>query len=76
VFDDADYEQTLDLIDSTSQYALTGAMYVPSHSLLEFLCYILETALPLIEGPSCSRQTNSVTLLETSTTTKSVPEPL
>jgi len=29
VFEDDDYEKTLDLIDSTTQYALTGAMYVP-----------------------------------------------
>jgi 1-pyrroline-5-carboxylate dehydrogenase len=26
VYDDADYEKTLELIDSTSPYALTGAM--------------------------------------------------
>ena len=26
VYDDADYEKTLDLIDTTSQYGLTGAM--------------------------------------------------
>lgn len=26
VYNDSDYEKTLDLIDTTSQYALTGAM--------------------------------------------------
>lgn len=26
VYQDGDFEQTLDLIDNTSQYALTGAM--------------------------------------------------
>jgi hypothetical protein len=31
VFDDADYDKTLEVIDSTSQYALTGSMYL--HSL-------------------------------------------
>jgi len=30
VYDDADFGKTLDLIDTTSEYALTGAMYVPS----------------------------------------------
>lgn len=30
VFDDADFDQTLDLINTTSDYALTGAMCVPS----------------------------------------------
>jgi hypothetical protein len=30
VYEDADYEKTLELIDSTSEYALTGAMYVPA----------------------------------------------
>jgi 1-pyrroline-5-carboxylate dehydrogenase len=27
VFEDADYEKTLDLIDTTTEYALTGSMY-------------------------------------------------
>ena len=27
VYEDADFEKTLDLIDTTSPYALTGAMY-------------------------------------------------
>lgn len=30
MYDDADYDQTLDFINTTSEYALTGAMYVPS----------------------------------------------
>lgn len=30
VFDDADFDQTLDLINTTSEYALTGAMCVLS----------------------------------------------
>jgi hypothetical protein len=33
VFEDSEYEQTLKLIDSTSQYALTGAMYVGLFSI-------------------------------------------
>ncbi len=28
VFEDADYEKTIELIDETSEYGLTGAMYV------------------------------------------------
>lgn len=28
VFEDADYEKTLELIDTTTEYALTGSMYV------------------------------------------------
>ena len=31
VYDDNDFEKTLDLVDSTSQYALTGSMCVESH---------------------------------------------
>lgn len=30
MYDDADYDQTLDFINTTSEYALTGAMCVPS----------------------------------------------
>ena len=28
VYEDKDFDKTLDLIDTTSEYALTGAMYV------------------------------------------------
>jgi len=28
VYDDADFDKTLELIDTSSDYALTGAMYV------------------------------------------------
>ena len=28
VYDDADFDETLELIDTSSDYALTGAMYV------------------------------------------------
>jgi hypothetical protein len=28
VYDDAEFDTTLDLINTTSEYALTGAMYV------------------------------------------------
>ena len=37
VYEDADYEKTLDLIDTTTGYALTGSMYVPSLATL-LLC--------------------------------------
>ena len=33
VYEDEDYEKTLDLIDNTTDYALTGAMYVPGRLL-------------------------------------------
>ena len=36
VYEDADFEKTLDLIDTTSPYALTGAMYA-SHIPYTFL---------------------------------------
>jgi 1-pyrroline-5-carboxylate dehydrogenase len=34
VYDDADFDKTLDLINTTSEYALTGAMYVSGSSSL------------------------------------------
>ena len=37
VYEDADYEKTLDLIDTTTGYALTGSMYVSSLAAL-ILC--------------------------------------
>jgi 1-pyrroline-5-carboxylate dehydrogenase len=42
VYDDADFDKTLDLINTTSEYALTGAMYVSGsssfvHSLSPFI---------------------------------------
>lgn len=39
VFDDANWEKTLDDVDSTSQYGLTGSMYV----LLIFFPYSIGT---------------------------------
>lgn len=29
VYEDVEFDKTLDLINTTSEYALTGAMYVP-----------------------------------------------
>jgi len=34
VYNDADYEKTLDLVDSTSQYALTGAIFASDRKVL------------------------------------------
>jgi len=36
VYEDEDYEKTLDLIDNTTAYALTGAMYVPGPFVVGF----------------------------------------
>ena len=42
VYDDADYEKTLDLIDSSTEYALTGSMLVFS---LPVLSHQLNTSI-------------------------------
>jgi 1-pyrroline-5-carboxylate dehydrogenase len=46
VYDDADFDKTLDLVNTTSEYALTGAMYVSNSSSLcvHLISYLL--ALP------------------------------
>lgn len=64
VFEDEDYEKTLELIDQTTQYALTGAMCVQfsfmSFILMEHIPYhYFDTAsLPLVQ-PSLRQPTNS-----------------
>ena len=48
VYDDVDWEKTLELIDTTSQYGLTGSMYV--HSTLTVLTRRL-TGRQILTGP-------------------------
>lgn len=44
VFDDAEYDQTLDLVDSTSPYALTGAIFARDRYVVERTNYRLRHA--------------------------------
>jgi hypothetical protein len=81
VFEDEDFEKTLDLIDNTTEYALTGAMSVsrlPSfpvyHSFLNFLIiYLLpstSTVFPQTAKRSSQQPTACATPPETCTTTR------
>jgi len=38
VYEDADFDDTLELIDMTTEYALTGAMYVSVDSFIDIPC--------------------------------------
>lgn len=48
MYDDADFDKTLELIDTSSDYALTGAMYVWNVFILLGTAYLPENlpALP------------------------------
>jgi 1-pyrroline-5-carboxylate dehydrogenase len=59
VYDDADFDKTLDLINTTSEYALTGAMYVLRSS---FLCasYLLVSSSFSSERQALIQATNKL----------------
>jgi 1-pyrroline-5-carboxylate dehydrogenase len=44
VYDDKDFEETLQLVDNTSEYALTGAIFAKSRDVLERMKYVLRNA--------------------------------
>lgn len=71
VYDDADFEKTLDLIDNTSVYALTGAMWV-NPDTFEDQMFSLHIASPLIERHSSLPRTSYAMRLVMCTITRSV----
>jgi len=77
VFEDADFEKTLDLIDNTTEYALTGAMSVSVLLILSFLNSFLLPHLVSqpIEKPSSQPPTACATLPETCTTMRNAQAP-
>ena len=62
VFEDEDYKKTLELIDKTSQYALTGAMYVFLSSFIpQAQIMLIDPAIPLLL--QCSFSSSRAALL-------------
>lgn len=77
VYDDDKYEETCILLDGTTDYALTGCVYVPSFPLLSLAATVpeptLRTASPKSAPPSLARTACSRTPLACSTSTSSSP---
>ena len=55
MYEDADFDNTLELIDTTTEYALTGAMCAFVGSIIDIPCSWFVLALPKI-GPFSRKQ--------------------
>ena len=74
MYEDADFDKTMELIDTTTEYALTGAMYVFVDFTVGIPCSWIVPALPKIGPFSRKRRAGFVMLRGIFITTKSALE--